>query len=153
MEQNRPMEPGTEIPHTDFAIAEVQQGLAMGIEDVEAFDPRGMGEDLIKNAEFPQDDHAGRLEEKSRANGLAFVSPLEQDDFMALPAQEHGGRGPGGSAANDRDAEGFETHGKWGLPEPVMAGLHDIEAHQEIGGAMHDDTGTETFAPDAEDIC
>ena len=152
MEQNRPMEPGTEIPHTDFAIAEVQQGLAMGIEDVEAFDPRGMSKDFIKNAEFPQDDHAGRLEEKPRANGLAFVSPLKKDDFMALPAQEHRRCGPGGSAANDCDAEGLETHGKWGLPKPIVAGLHDIKAHQEIGGAMHDDAGTEIFAPHTEQV-
>lgn len=80
------METRAEIFRADFLIAEIEQGGSMGIENMEPFHSGGVSEDFVKDAEFLQDSHAGRLKEKSRADGLAFVRAFEQDNFMALPA-------------------------------------------------------------------
>ena len=38
------------------------------------------------------------------------------------------------------------------LPEAVFAVGHDVEAHEEIRGGVHDDASAEVFAPDAEEV-
>lgn len=37
-------------------------------------------------------------------------------------------------------------------PESIVTGAHDVEAHQKIGGSVHDDTGSQIFAPDAKQV-
>lgn len=153
MEEDRPVKSRGKTPRSQILITEIQQRSSAGLHDAKAVNPGGMRKDVIENAEFLQDEHAGRLEEETGAHGLAFGSALEKNDVVADPAQQHRGGWTCGSATDNCDAKGWRGHlGRRSIqpnsPKPVFTVGHDVEAHQEIGGRVHDDAGTQTPAPD-----
>lgn len=54
---------------------------------MQAGDPRGPGEHLIKDTQLGQHRHSGRLEKKPGPDGLAGIRPLENDDVVPLALQ------------------------------------------------------------------
>lgn len=87
MEQDGPVKSRTEAPLPQLAVFQIQQRISDGIQDMKAIHFGGVGEDVLQNADFLQNTHAGGLEKESRAHRFASVRAFEEDDFVTLPTQ------------------------------------------------------------------